>query len=88
MRPLLGEVEPLEGWFFPDTYRFAPGTSDVEILKRAHAAMKKRLADAWEARDPSACVSQTPYEALILASIVEKETGAGRRAPHDRLGVR
>ena len=72
--------EPPEGWLFPDTYRFAPGVTDVEILKRAHAAMKKRLADAWASRDPSAPL-QTPYEALILASIVEKETGAAFERP-------
>lgn len=69
-----------EGWLFPDTYRFAPGSADVEILKRAHAAMKKRLAEAWEARDPELPL-KTPYEALILASIVEKETGAAGERP-------
>jgi UPF0755 protein len=69
-----------EGWFFPDTYRFAPGSADVEILRRAHAAMKKHLAEAWEARAPDVPLA-TPYEALILASIVEKETGSrGERA--------
>jgi UPF0755 protein len=72
--------EPPEGWFFPDTYRFAPGVADVEILKRAHAAMKRRLADAWAARDPS-LPFKSPYEALILASIVEKETGAAAERP-------
>ena len=69
-----------EGWLFPDTYRFAPGSADVEILKRAHAAMKKRLADAWDARDPDLPL-KSPYEALILASIVEKETGAAGERP-------
>ncbi len=69
-----------EGWFFPDTYRFAPGSADVEILRRAHAAMKKRLAEAWESRAADVPLA-TPYEALILASIVEKETGSrGERA--------
>lgn len=80
MRPLMGEAAPLEGWFFPDTYRFAPGTSDVEVLKRAHAAMKKRLADAWEGRDTSVGLA-TPYDALILASIVEKETAKDAERP-------
>lgn len=70
----VGEASP-EGWLFPDTYRFAPGSSDAEILRRAHAAMKKRLSEAWADRDPKLPLA-SPYEALILASIVEKETGA------------
>jgi len=73
----LGLAEPSpEGWLFPDTYRFAPGVSDLELLKRAQAVMKRRLDEAWAARDPAAVPLTTPYEALILASIVEKETGA------------
>jgi UPF0755 protein len=81
IRSALGIAEPLpEGWFFPDTYRFAPGTSDLDLLRRAHGAMKKRLADAWAGRDPSLPL-KTPYEALILASIVEKETGAAGERP-------
>jgi len=75
----LGE-QPPEGWFFPDTYRFAPGVTDVEILRRAHGAMKKRLAETWAARDPAVPL-KTAYEALILASIVEKETGAAAERP-------
>jgi UPF0755 protein len=80
VRVALGVKEPaLEGLFFPDTYRFLAGTADAEILKRAHAAMARRLAQAWESRDPSLPIA-TPYEALVLASIVEKETGqAGER---------
>jgi UPF0755 protein len=69
-----------EGWLFPDTYRFAPGTSDLDLLKRAHAAMKKRLAEGWGSRDPNVPL-KTPYEALILASIVEKETGTAPERP-------
>jgi UPF0755 protein len=79
-RAALGLGEPPEGWFFPDTYRFAPGVTDADILKRAHAAMKRRLADAWASRDPSLPL-KSPYEALILASIVEKETGAAAERP-------
>jgi UPF0755 protein len=68
-----------EGRFFPDTYTYAKGTSDVAVLKRALRAMDKRLAAAWAQRSPDAAV-KTPQEALILASIVEKETGkAGDR---------
>jgi UPF0755 protein len=63
-----------EGRFFPDTYRFAKGTSDVEVLKRAYQQMESKLAAAWAVRDPQTPL-RSPYEALILASIVEKETG-------------
>jgi peptidoglycan lytic transglycosylase G len=75
----LGDQSP-EGWLFPDTYRFAPGASDADILKRAHAAMKKRLGEAWAARDATLPL-KSPYEALILASIVEKETGVAAERP-------
>jgi UPF0755 protein len=68
-----------EGRFFPDTYTYAKGSSDVTVLKRALRAMDKRLAAAWAQRSPDTAV-KTPEEALILASIVEKETGkAGDR---------
>ena len=81
LRAALGNgTEPLEGWFFPDTYRFAPGVADLEILRRAHASMKKRVAEAWETRDASVPL-KSPYEALILASIVEKETGQAAERP-------
>jgi UPF0755 protein len=63
-----------EGRFFPDTYTYAKGTSDVAVFKRAMRAMDKRLATAWAERSAQAAV-KTPDEALILASIVEKETG-------------
>ena len=81
LRAALGNgTEALEGWFFPDTYRFAPGSSDLDILKRAHASMKKRVAEAWETRDPEVPLKNA-YEALILASIVEKETGQAAERP-------
>jgi UPF0755 protein len=63
-----------EGLFFPDTYLFAKGASDMQIYKQAYAVMIRKLNDAWEARDPS-LPYRTPYEALTMASIVEKETG-------------
>ncbi|WP_395685357.1 endolytic transglycosylase MltG [Caenimonas koreensis] len=63
-----------EGRFFPDTYTYAKGSSDVAVLKRAMRAMDKRLEAAWANRS-SEVVVKTPDEALILASIVEKETG-------------
>lgn len=66
-----------EGWFFPDTYRFARGTTDREILRMAHSRMQVVLDQAWAARAPGLPL-RSPYEALILASIVEKETGLDR----------
>jgi UPF0755 protein len=63
-----------EGMFFPDTYVFAKGSSDLAVLARARGAMKARIDAAWTGRDPGLPVAD-PYEALILASIVEKETG-------------
>jgi UPF0755 protein len=63
-----------EGLFFPDTYLFAKGASDLQVYKQAHALMLNRLAAAWEKRDP-ALPYRNPYQALIMASIVEKETG-------------
>jgi peptidoglycan lytic transglycosylase G len=73
------EKEP-EGWFFPDTYFFATGTTDASILVRAHRLMRERLAAAWEARATGLPIA-TPYEALILASLVEKETGRASDRP-------
>jgi UPF0755 protein len=63
-----------EGRFYPDTYTYSKGSSDTALYKRALRAMDKRLAAAWSQRTPAAAV-KTPDEALILASIVEKETG-------------
>ncbi len=64
-----------EGRFFPDKYLFAKGTSDLEVLRQAYARMERKLAAAWAEREPGVPLA-SPYEALILASIVEKETGA------------
>jgi UPF0755 protein len=69
-----------EGRFFPDTYRFAAKTPDVEILGLAYAAMQRILDEAWQQRS-SDLPFQTPYEALILASIIEKETGLPAERP-------
>ena len=63
-----------EGRFFPDTYTYAKGASDLAVLKRATRAMDQRLSTAWARRSPDTPL-KTPDEALILASIVEKETG-------------
>mgnify|MGYP001814338084 CR=1 FL=1 len=69
-----------EGRFLPDTYNFPRGTTDVEFLQRAQAAMQLQLTSAWEARDEGLPLD-SPYEALILASIVEKETGRADERP-------
>lgn len=71
-----------EGLFFPDTYKFAAGSRDLAIYKRAYQTMQQRLQEAWNARIPDLPL-QTPYQALILASIVEKETGT----PSDRAMI-
>ncbi|ALU89860.1 endolytic transglycosylase MltG [Herbaspirillum rubrisubalbicans] len=63
-----------EGLFFPDTYLFAKGASDMQVYKQAFTLMSKKLNEAWARRDLS-LPYRTPYEALIMASIVEKETG-------------
>ena len=63
-----------EGLFFPDTYLFSKGSSDFRILRRAHSALQRHLAQDWEGRDP-AVPYRSPYEALVMASIIEKETG-------------
>ncbi|OBV38761.1 endolytic transglycosylase MltG [Janthinobacterium psychrotolerans] len=77
-RELMAKISPEyaqpEGLFFPDTYLFAKGASEMQIFKQAHVAMIARLAEAWDKRDP-ALPYKNPYEALIMASIVEKETG-------------
>lgn len=66
----------LEGQLAPDTYRYAPSTSDLVFYRQAAAQMQKNLDEVWAKRSPSAQV-RSPQEALILASIVEKETGHG-----------
>jgi len=66
-----------EGLLFPDTYYFASGASDLALIRRAYQTMQQRLQEAWQARDPGLPL-ETPYQALILASIVEKETGQAR----------
>jgi UPF0755 protein len=71
---------PPEGWFFPDTYLFAKRSSDIDILARAHHAMRRHLESEWGQRALPLPLF-TPYQALILASIVEKETGLDADRP-------
>ncbi|WP_408003592.1 endolytic transglycosylase MltG [Pseudomonas saliphila] len=73
------EEEHPEGLFFPDTYQYTLGMSDRDILLRAYERMQKVLAEVWAQRAEGLPID-TPYEALILASIVERETGV----PHER----
>ena len=72
-----------EGLFFPDTYLFAKSTSDLAVLRRAYHAMQRHLVEEWAARDPGVPY-RSPYEALIMASIIEKETG--RTGERDLIG--
>ncbi|GAA0422228.1 endolytic transglycosylase MltG [Massilia aurea] len=74
MAKISTEYKDPEGLFFPDTYLFAKGSSEIEIYRRAHQAMLAHLNEAWEKRNKE-LPYKTPYEALIMASIVEKETG-------------
>ena len=74
MATISSEYKSPEGMFFPDTYLFAKGSSDLHIYKQAHALLLARLAAAWSKRDAS-LPYKTPYEALVMASIIEKETG-------------
>lgn len=84
-----------EGWFLPETYAWVKGDSDFLVLQRAHAAMRKALDRLWPARDPDVPL-QDSYQALILASIIEKETGIGEErariagvfARRLRIGIR
>lgn len=69
-----------EGLFFPDTYLFAKKTRDLDVLARAYRAMQRHLDREWEHRTPGLPFA-TPYQALIMASIVEKETGSERDRP-------
>jgi UPF0755 protein len=75
------EIHP-EGLFFPDTYLFARSSSDLAVLRRAYRAMQRHLAEEWGQRAADVPY-KTPYEALVMASIVEKETG--RAEDRDRI---
>lgn len=92
---LVAPHEATEGLFLPESYRFERGASDLDILRRAHTALLQTLADEWEQRALDLPYA-TPYEALIMASIIERETGvpeereeiAGVFVRRLRLGMR
>lgn len=69
-----------EGLFFPDTYFFSPHSPDIEVLRRAYQLQRQKLLAAWETRAPG-LPYRNPYEALIMASIIEKETGVPEERP-------
>ena len=73
------ELHP-EGLFFPDTYLFSKRSRDVDVLARAHRAMQRKLAKEWEGRELN-LPYQNPYQALTMASIIEKETGRASDRP-------
>ncbi len=84
---VLARVQALEkhpeGLFFPDTYLFSRGSSDLAVLRRSYRAMQRHLVQEWEARNEK-LPYDTAYEALIMASIIEKETG--RSGERDLIG--
>ncbi len=80
MLKLSGKAQSPEGWFFPDTYFLDTQTSDLALYQRAYNKMQRHLSQAWEARDPHLPYANA-YQALIMASIVEKETGAEVERP-------
>ncbi len=74
LQKIHADFNKAEGLFYPDTYVFSRGTSDLEIYQLSHAQMLKKLEQAWDKREADLPYG-SPYEALIMASIVEKETG-------------
>ena len=76
MERLGSDITHPEGMFFPDTYIFTPGSTDYDLLRRAYQEGQRILQDTWAKRQAGLPVA-TPYEALVLASIIEKETGHG-----------
>ena len=77
---LLGIDGSPEGWFMPETYQFHRGSSDLELLKRMYGEMQRTLEQEWPNRADGLPLAN-PYQALILASIIEKETGVASERP-------
>lgn len=80
LQSLASEFDHPEGLFLPETYRFPKGTTDVELLKQAYQLMQDTLAAEWAGRDVNLPIA-SPYETLILASIIEKETALASERP-------
>ena len=74
------EWNNMEGWLYPDTYNYTPNSTDLELLKRSATRLQKALDQAWNERDENLPLAD-PYQMLILASIVEKETGIAAERP-------
>ena len=74
------EWNNMEGWLYPDTYNYTPNSTDLELLKRSTSRLQKALDKAWNERDENLPLADT-YQMLILASIVEKETGVAAERP-------
>ena len=74
------EWNNMEGWLYPDTYNYTPNSTDLELLKRSTTRLQKALDKAWNERDENLPLAD-PYQMLILASIVEKETGVAVERP-------
>ena len=74
------EWNNIEGWLYPDTYNYTPNSTDLELLKRSTTRLQKALDKAWNERDENLPLAD-PYQMLILASIVEKETGVAAERP-------
>ena len=74
------EWNNMEGWLYPDTYNYTPNSTDLELLKRSTTRLQKALDKAWNERDENLPLAD-PYQMLILASIVEKETGIAEERP-------
>ena len=74
------EWNNMDGWLYPDTYNYTPNSTDLELLKRSTTRLQKALDKAWNERDENLPL-EDPYQMLILASIVEKETGIAAERP-------
>ena len=74
------EWNNMDGWLYPDTYNYTPNSTDLELLKRSTTRLQKALDKAWSERDENLPLAD-PYQMLILASIVEKETGVAAERP-------